>query len=113
MCFYSSAKVPTPSLRKHIRKRGCVHVIFLDGERQKAGEGPPLAVKFYVMFTCQSKGPSEMKAVITTGSRDFSAPDADGSRLTGGSPPLSDPADLRERGDANWASFLVKTEKNH
>lgn len=39
MCFYSSAKVPTPSLRKHIRKRGCVHVIFLDGERQKAGEG--------------------------------------------------------------------------
>lgn len=52
-----------------------------------------------------------MKAVITTGSRDFSAPDADGSRLTGGSPPLSDPADLRERGDANWASFLEMREK--
>lgn len=78
MCFYSSAKVPTPSLRKHIRKCGCVHVIFLDGERQKAAEGQgggaPLAVKFYVMFTCQSKGPSEMKAVIRAGSRDFSCP---------------------------------------
>lgn len=70
--------MPTPSLRKHIRKRDCVHVIFLDGERQKKGGGEGdrggnlLAVKFYVMFTCQSKGSTEMKAVITTGSLNVS-----------------------------------------